>query len=422
MDCFKPLSPLHNYDDPLDVDDSYKLFPLLDDDSGTNSWFNDFSPSQDLDFESQHSQIFCSLCDCLMNSEDMPVTRKKRRRNEEEQTAPICEDCANATISVTSSESKNRASKAQRITKRKRSKVDSKTSGNGESVQLRKLRQQQAELLEKSKNLPAEELKRLKQVVRNRISAQQSRDKKKLFMADMQVANEKLEDENQELRDQIEAFERENVLLKEQIGKIATSEAPYFSSTARAATIALASILSVMMLVGSVNQDSSESSTEGTTPMSSPPRNLIDLSEFKNSEGECVEEKVQEILSDHGIQIENFLPAEIKPGFSPADYQNTFQSPYDYDTMLEDPCAQEYYSEMQQDAPVGAISTAYCPSVQMHWKESSQGQVLQLLMPNQEDIPFWISSEIPIPKGDEMVEVLCKVIDVQTLPKNAISF
>ena len=45
MDCFKPLSPLHNYDDPLDVDDSYKLFPLLDDDSGTNSWFNDFSPS-----------------------------------------------------------------------------------------------------------------------------------------------------------------------------------------------------------------------------------------------------------------------------------------------------------------------------------------------------------------------------------------
>jgi len=72
-------------------------------------------------------------------------------------------------------------------------------------------------------------------------------------MADMQVANTKLEDENDELREQIAAIERENALLKNQIGKIATSEAPYFSSTARSATIALASILSVMMLVGTVN-------------------------------------------------------------------------------------------------------------------------------------------------------------------------
>jgi len=53
--------------------------------------------------------------------------------------------------------------------------------------------------------------------------------------------------------------------------------------------------------------------------MSSPPRSLIDLSDFKNSEGETVEEKVTEILSDNGIKIENFLPAEIKGGFSPAD-------------------------------------------------------------------------------------------------------
>ena len=72
-------------------------------------------------------------------------------------------------------------------------------------------------------------------------------------MADMQVANTKLEDENDELREQIAAIERENALLKNQISKIATSETPYFSSTARAATIALASILSVMMLVGTVN-------------------------------------------------------------------------------------------------------------------------------------------------------------------------
>ena len=72
-------------------------------------------------------------------------------------------------------------------------------------------------------------------------------------MADMQVANTKLEDENDELREQIAAIERENALLKNQIGKIATSEAPYFSSNARSATIALASILSVMMLVGTVN-------------------------------------------------------------------------------------------------------------------------------------------------------------------------
>merc|ERR1719264_1394961 len=81
MDSFKPLSPLHTYDDPLDVDDSYALFPLLDDVEGTSTWFNDFTPSSDLDFDSQHSQIFCSLCDCLMNIEEKPITRKKSRRH-----------------------------------------------------------------------------------------------------------------------------------------------------------------------------------------------------------------------------------------------------------------------------------------------------------------------------------------------------
>jgi len=38
--------------------------------------------------------------------------------------------------------------------------------------------------------------------------------------------------------------------------------------------------------------------------------------------------------------------------------------------MLGDPCAQEYVSEMEYDVRAGAISTAYCPSVQMHWKET----------------------------------------------------
>jgi len=136
MDSFKPLSPLHTYDDPLDVDDSYALFPLLDDVEGTSTWFNDFTPSSDLDFDSQHSQIFCSLCDCLMNIEEKPITRKKRRRDEEEQTAPICADC----IISTSSDSKSKNSKTKRLTKRKRSKADGKAGGNGESIQLKKLR------------------------------------------------------------------------------------------------------------------------------------------------------------------------------------------------------------------------------------------------------------------------------------------
>jgi hypothetical protein len=81
---------------------------------------------------------------------------------------------------------------------------------SGESEQLSKLKEYQTQLLENSKNIPDEELKRLKQVVRNRISAQQSRDKKKCYVADMEVTNNALESSNTDLRTRIERIQREN--------------------------------------------------------------------------------------------------------------------------------------------------------------------------------------------------------------------
>jgi hypothetical protein len=123
---------------------------------------------------------------------------------------------------------------------------------NGESAQLARLKEYQDQLLANAKNLPEDELKRLKQVVRNPISAQQSRDKKKCYIQDIERSNKDLKVANHTLKSEIERVRNENRLLKAQIRRLADHKTPFFSSKARTATVAIASILSVMMVVGSV--------------------------------------------------------------------------------------------------------------------------------------------------------------------------
>jgi hypothetical protein len=62
-----------------------------------------------------------------------------------------------------------------------------------------------------------------------------------------------------------------------------------------------------MMVMGTMSQGSFEANQIGTTASAS----LLDLSSFKNSEGEAVDKKVFEILSSNGISVENYLQSQI---------------------------------------------------------------------------------------------------------------
>jgi len=96
----------------------------------------------------------------------------------------------------------------------------------------------------------------------------------------------------------------ENRLLKNQIVKLSKLSAPYFNSAARTTTVALASIISVMVLVGSIP------SLGGVIP-STPGQNPLDLKDYIDSAGISAQQKLDELLKDLNVNIHSYLPNDM---------------------------------------------------------------------------------------------------------------
>ncbi|XP_042032990.1 transcription factor HY5-like [Salvia splendens] len=58
------------------------------------------------------------------------------------------------------------------------------------------------------------ENKRLKRLVRNRVSAQQARERKKAYLGDLEVRVKELESKNAELQERLSTFQNENQMLR----------------------------------------------------------------------------------------------------------------------------------------------------------------------------------------------------------------
>ena len=98
MDFVKPLSPLNTYEPSQD--DSFKLFPLLEEADEPSTWFSDYVP--DLPTELPPPFPICTICCRPLCNAVLPL-RVKRRKLEgmvSEMTEMICEDCMNATSST----------------------------------------------------------------------------------------------------------------------------------------------------------------------------------------------------------------------------------------------------------------------------------------------------------------------------------
>ena len=178
--AFEKLSP------PLLLEEEYEPFDSPFDEEISvpqTEMSNEISNTED-----STTYILCELCN--VNTISIERVRKKRKHFDEEipilSTSKICDTCSNMK-STDLSKIKGGRKQGKTVVKRQRAKK--RTVEKGMSESLKKLIEEQQAFLEENKNLPPDEFKKLRQVVRNRISAQQSRDRKKQYISEIDERN-----------------------------------------------------------------------------------------------------------------------------------------------------------------------------------------------------------------------------------------
>ncbi|CAG9320927.1 unnamed protein product [Blepharisma stoltei] len=412
------VSPLENED--LNMDWLHADTDLgLDLELTENFFSSDFSSKSSLDYIPADSTptALCSICQKnIVKLEDPSQIRKKRKRNDNApvlSSMTVCEECRNLNVEDLKNY-KNASDKSKRVIKREHAKRRA-----NESEAVRKLKEEQ-EMLAENKDMPENERRKLQQMIRNRISAQQSRDRKKAFVSQLEEENKLLAEQNNSLKYRLKQIQAENTYLKNQLVQIhmGKDEQPYFSKVAKGATLALATVISVMMVVNTIQAD--QNST--TLP---PARRLIenfDLNEYKNNEGVSLAQTAHKTLEEIGINLEQFLPAEKnEPKFSnnlleirKNRIDKTHTTPHLRALAgPNDPCMKAMTQEIQK----GAMTSVFCPSVQAYWDDvQTQPNLnyLQLMMPL-ESMPSLAPASLD-PSRKYLLEMVCKVSDVNVFP------
>lgn len=91
---------------------------------------------------------------------------------------------------------------------------------------LRIYRETQEKLIEENTSLSENEKKRLKQIIRNRISARESRDKNKLYIQQLEQENSDLKEEFELLKTQIQEVSKQNQYMKQELSSIHSRLSP----------------------------------------------------------------------------------------------------------------------------------------------------------------------------------------------------
>lgn len=152
----------------------------------------------------------CKVCgkNTVDIEQENPSKRKRRKVEVElpQSTAMVCSECLSLTV--------EQASNLRKIPEKgllllKRAQAKRKTQDT-----LQRLKEEEAQVMEKAAELPLADQRRLKQMMRNRISAQQSRDRKKNYELQLEKEIIELKQDNAKLCEKVQTLEHENSLLR----------------------------------------------------------------------------------------------------------------------------------------------------------------------------------------------------------------
>ena len=366
-------------------------------------WNNSTTPSATGREEAAGDRlVLCTIChkSLVPVHETLLVGRKKRKRQEDLpvlSTMTVCEDCR--LLAPDQLRGISVPEKSKRVVKRQRAKNRVMES---ESAALNQLREKQLEVLEKNPNLPEVEKRRMQQMVRNRISAQQSRDRKKVYIQEIEAVNDDLVAENSQLREKIAGLEQENQYLRSQLERYMTT--PGSPSMKLVGTMfGLAAVMMVVM-VAVPYQSSSE--------MALPQRRLLSevtsVMEYRSGNTDLpAVPTVQAVDSEQTL-----YPATLSSlRQNTVDWLTAAQTRFLPDSS-PDPCKSSLIQDLRQRPDT--LTTMYCPVVQLHWgsENTETLEYLQILTPA-ESLPLTFADSIS--KENYLMELICKVTDVRII-------
>ncbi|CAG9315446.1 unnamed protein product [Blepharisma stoltei] len=401
------VSPIENEDpyfnlDPIPTDNSQDIF-LSEKDPKI---FSSSLLLQNFDNSDYIRSEICSLCGKnLVKSEDgtckIPKKRKRLDATPSCASTKVCLDCKKLDIKDLNSY-KNASKTSKMVIKRENAK---KAFLQKKSEELQKLEEEEKIILENSKNLPIEEQKRLKQKMRNRVSAQRSRDKKKELLTQLIEENENLKSKNNELKRRLIEAENENAHLKKQLSHEYIGDSGSMPKTAKYLSLGFIAAISVIMIVST-----SQPQMQGTELKALPSRKLIEVPAIRQKGEVKIIDEVS-IFPDK----DKYLPiSELN------EYRQNRMDMYENVPSFRsfeganDPCARNMINQVRD----GKFTTLFCPSIQAFWDQSQESpnlQFIQIVTPLES--MSGLAPATPIdPSQDYMLEIICKVTDVKVMP------
>jgi hypothetical protein len=360
------------------VDDRISSYSSNFDDEGQGPWLC----LQETPAEFQKAAVLCCVCQQnFLEPEVKEEGRRKRRKLDDEPTLAsktVCEECKSLQPAELT-QLKYASAKSKRAVKREHAK-----RRTAEQEALKKLQDQQEELLKNSANLPEHERRRLQQMVRNRISAQQSRDRKKAYLGELEHENQNLQVEVSNLKRRVMQLEMENRTYQHKLAQLEFSDTPSYSRLAGASLVFGVLAVVCVLAVFAPNP-----------PVQIQPRRLTAVPEIGDMTaawtGYEVAKPLLALPDDTLLSLRNSrldVPSNLRPG-------------------TVDPCTSLAELSRRSDS----VSTLFCPTVQVFLsEESSDLKYLQLLLPA-DKFPLVPMSSTYSTKTD-LVELMCRIVDI----------